>query len=140
MFCKFSFSPFEHHSLIPILLMRHCTYTFMTLIPIFKQYLPHFPQKYLLKFNILIFLLSGRSRISRRGRGPRRGAWTPKAVTFRKFCMSKRKNLDPWGACAGHAPRSANASCNTPSNWSETPGVRIRGNTVPSLLVTTCYT
>ena len=38
------------------------------------------------------------------GHGPRRGAWTPKAVTFRKFCMSKRKNLDPWGACAGHAP------------------------------------
>ena len=33
---------------------------------------------------------SGGSRISRRG-----GAWTPKAVTFRKFCMSKRKNLDP---------------------------------------------
>ena len=25
------------------------------------------------------------------------GAWTPEAVTFRKFCMSKRKNLDPWG-------------------------------------------
>ena len=24
-----------------------------------------------------------------------RGAWTPEAVTFRKFCMSKRKNLDP---------------------------------------------
>ena len=43
------------------------------------------------------------------GRGPRRGAWTPEAVAFRKFCMSKRKNLDPWGACAGHAPsRSAN--------------------------------
>ena len=31
------------------------------------------------------------------------GAWTPEAVTFRKFYMSKRKNLDPWGgACAGH--------------------------------------
>ena len=25
------------------------------------------------------------------------GACTPEAVTFRKFCMSKRKNLDPWG-------------------------------------------
>ena len=25
------------------------------------------------------------------------GAWTPTAVTFRKFYMSKRKNLDPWG-------------------------------------------
>ena len=24
-------------------------------------------------------------------------AWTPEVVTFRKFCMSKRKNLDPWG-------------------------------------------
>ena len=32
------------------------------------------------------------------------GAWTTKVVTFQKFCMSKRKNLDPWGACAGHAP------------------------------------
>ena len=38
------------------------------------------------------------------GRGPRRGAWTPEAVMFRKFCMSKQKNLDPWGACTGHAP------------------------------------
>ena len=28
--------------------------------------------------------------ISRRGgRAPRRWAWTPEAVTFRKFCMSK---------------------------------------------------
>ena len=43
------------------------------------------------------------------GRGPRRGAWTLEAVMFRKFCISKWKNLDPWGACAGHAPsRSAN--------------------------------
>ena len=24
-------------------------------------------------------------------------AWTPKMVTFRKICMSKRKNRDPWG-------------------------------------------
>ena len=38
---------------------------------------------------------SGGSGISRGGRGPRRGAWTPEAVTFQKFCMSKRKNLDP---------------------------------------------
>ena len=30
-------------------------------------------------------------------RGPRRGACTPEAVMFRKSCMSKRKNLDPWG-------------------------------------------
>ena len=54
---------------------------------------------------------SGGCRISRRGgRGPRRGAWTTEAVTFQKFCMSKRKNLDPWGACTGHAPsKSVNA-------------------------------
>ena len=25
------------------------------------------------------------------------GAWTPEAVTFRKICMSKRKNQVPWG-------------------------------------------
>ena len=25
------------------------------------------------------------------------GAWTPEAVTFRKVCMSKRKNLNPLG-------------------------------------------
>ena len=31
------------------------------------------------------------------GRQPRRGAPTPEAATFRKICMSKRKNLDPWG-------------------------------------------
>ena len=45
------------------------------------------------------------------GRGSRRGAWTPKGVTFRKFCMSQCKNPDTWegGTCAGHAPsRSAN--------------------------------
>ena len=30
------------------------------------------------------------------GRGPcGGGAWTPEAVTFRKGCISKRKNLDP---------------------------------------------
>ena len=34
------------------------------------------------------------------------GAWTPEAVTFQKMCMSKQKNPDPWGACAGHAPPS----------------------------------
>ena len=28
-------------------------------------------------------------------RGPHWGAWTPEALTFRKFCMSKWKNLDP---------------------------------------------
>ena len=25
-----------------------------------------------------------------------RGALTLKAVTFRKFCMSKQRNVDPW--------------------------------------------
>ena len=25
------------------------------------------------------------------------GTKTPEAVTFKKICMSKRKNLDPWG-------------------------------------------
>ena len=35
------------------------------------------------------------------GREPRTGAWTPEAVTFRKFCMSKQKNLDPWGGGGG---------------------------------------
>ena len=38
------------------------------------------------------------------GRGPRRGAWTPEAVTFQKICMSKRKNLDPWGQAPGTPP------------------------------------
>ena len=42
------------------------------------------------------------------GRRPRRKALTPEAVTFRKLCMAKWKNLDPWGAFARHAPRSAN--------------------------------
>ena len=38
------------------------------------------------------------------GCGPRsRGAWTPKAVTFRKLCMSKWKNLDPWGGAVHRA-------------------------------------
>ena len=30
------------------------------------------------------------------GRRPRKGAPTPEVVTFRKLCMSKRKNPDPW--------------------------------------------
>ena len=48
---------------------------------------------------------SGGSRISRRGRGPRRESLTPEVAKFRKFCISKRKNLDHWGdACARHAP------------------------------------
>ena len=32
------------------------------------------------------------------------GAWTPEVVTFRKFYMSKRKNLDPWGGVPGLDP------------------------------------
>ena len=28
---------------------------------------------------------------------------TPEVATFRKICMSKQKNLDPWG-CTGGAP------------------------------------
>ena len=37
-------------------------------------------------------------------RRPRRGVGvpTPKAVTFQKFCMSKQKNLGPFGG-GGHA-------------------------------------
>ena len=40
---------------------------------------------------------SGGSRISRRGGAwtSKEGVWTPEAVMFRKFCMSKRKNWDP---------------------------------------------
>ena len=50
-------------------------------------------------------LTSGGSRISRRGDVDLvGGVWTPEAVTFQKFCMSKRKNWDPQRACAGHAP------------------------------------
>ena len=40
---------------------------------------------------------SGGSRISRRG------TWTPEAATFRKICMSKRKNQVPWGGGGAHA-------------------------------------
>ena len=29
------------------------------------------------------------------GHGPRSGGWTPEAATFRKICMSKRKNRVP---------------------------------------------
>ena len=50
-------------------------------------------------------LHSGGSRIPVVWRRPHGGgALTPEAVTFRKFCMSKWKNLDPWGgASAEHA-------------------------------------
>ena len=40
---------------------------------------------------------SGGSRISHRGAWTSWEAWNPEAVTFRKFCMSKRKNLDRGG-------------------------------------------
>ena len=47
------------------------------------------------------------------GCGPHRGAWTPEAVKFWKFCVSKWKNLDPWGkVCTGYVPRSTNDLCN----------------------------
>ena len=32
------------------------------------------------------------------------GAWTPEAVMFHKFCMSKWKNLDPWGGMCRACP------------------------------------
>ena len=32
------------------------------------------------------------------GHPPRRGVPTPKAAAFQKICVSKWKNLDPWGA------------------------------------------
>ena len=53
-----------------------------------------------------IVIYSGGSRISRRGGIDLIGrVLIPEAVTLRKFCMSKQKNLDPLGgACA---PRSA---------------------------------
>ena len=52
--------------------------------------------------DLQMFDYSGGSRISRRGGVDLVvGVWTPEAVMFRKFCMSKRKNLDPQG---GHAP------------------------------------
>ena len=38
------------------------------------------------------------------GHQPRRGVPTPEVATFRKICMSKRKNLDLWGARTGGAP------------------------------------
>ena len=52
-------------------------------------------------WNIYYLLqINGGSRISRRGgRGPRK-----KAVTFWKFCMSKRKNWDPWGGACRAPP------------------------------------
>ena len=46
------------------------------------------------------------------GRQPLRGGIDSEVVTFRKFYMSKRKNLDPWGgggAAPGMPSRSANA-------------------------------
>ena len=42
------------------------------------------------------------------------GELTPDAATFRKICMSKRKNLDPWGGGvdAGRAPGTPPRSTN----------------------------
>ena len=44
---------------------------------------------------LVVINYSGGSRISRRGGVDLGGVWTPEAVTFWKFCMSKRKNWDP---------------------------------------------
>ena len=46
-------------------------------------------------FSIRILLTSGGSMISLRGGVDLVGGLTLKVVTFRKCCMSKRKNLDP---------------------------------------------
>ena len=35
------------------------------------------------------------------------GTWTLEAVTFREFCMSKRKNLDPLGGGGGGVRRAS---------------------------------
>ena len=52
---------------------------------------------------------SGGSRISRRGGADLvGGAPSPEAATFRKICMSKRKNLDPWGGMPAAPPGSGN--------------------------------
>ena len=48
-------------------------------------------------------------RISCRGRQPRRGVPTPEVAMFQKICMSKRKNLDPWGTRRRRRPGSATA-------------------------------
>ena len=45
-------------------------------------------------------------------------AWTPEAVMFSKFCMSKRKNLDSKGGCApGTPPTSANTLLYEDNMW-----------------------
>ena len=53
---------------------------------------------------LFYYHISGGSRISHRGGVDSRGGYVL------EFFTSKRKNLDPWGTCAGHAPsRSTNA-------------------------------
>ena len=50
----------------------------------------------MVKFNPRTRHTSGGTRISRGGVDlVEGGTWTPKGFTFQKFCMSKRKNLDP---------------------------------------------
>ena len=46
------------------------------------------------------------------GYRPCRGVPTPEVASFQKICMSKRKNLDPWGVRTGGAPwiRQCNAT------------------------------
>ena len=38
------------------------------------------------------------------------GTPTPNAATFRKICMSKRKNREPWGRVPG-APPGSDSGC-----------------------------
>ena len=68
-----------------------------------------FPYKHIDLHNVLIkpFLCASSGQIQHNGisgyRISRRGAWTP-AVKFRKICMSKWKNLDPWGGVGRARP------------------------------------
>ena len=47
------------------------------------------------------------------------GLLTPEAVTFRKCCMSKWKNLDPWGCAVsiGYLRLFSNNSCWLPNDY-----------------------
>ena len=59
--------------------------------------------------------ISGGSRISRRGSGPARGAWTSEAGTFRMKMFAKTKELGPVGGRApgkGYTYWLCETSCN----------------------------